>query len=56
MGEKRLKNVPILHSEVKERHQIMVTPTAWNNLKKMAEQQNISISELIEQIARDTGN
>jgi hypothetical protein len=50
--KKRLKNIPILHDEVKERHQIVVTPTAWENMKEEASRRNISVSELIEQFGR----
>jgi hypothetical protein len=51
-GQKRLKNIPILHDEVKQRHQIVVTPTAWENMKCEADLRGISISELIEEFGR----
>jgi hypothetical protein len=51
-GKKRLKNIPILHNEVKQRHQIVVTPTAWENMKCEANLRGISISELIEEFGR----
>ncbi len=51
-GHKRIKNIPILHSEVKERHQIVVTPTAWKNMKREASRRGVSISELIEEFGR----
>lgn len=51
-GQKRIKNIPVLHDEVKERHQIVVTPTAWNNMKQEAIERGISISELIEEFGR----
>ena len=50
--KKRLRNVPVLHDEVKGRHQIVVTPTAWENMKQEAERRQISVSELIEEFAR----
>jgi hypothetical protein len=50
--KKRLKKIPVLHDEVKERHQILVTPTAWKNMKNEAGRQKISVSELIEEFAR----
>ncbi len=50
--QKRLKNVPVLHSELKQRHQIVVTPTAWETMKKEAVSRDISVSELIERFAR----
>ncbi|MGH1395987.1 MAG: hypothetical protein ACRAVC_18460 [Trichormus sp.] len=50
--KKRLKNVPILHDEIKERHQIVVTPTAWKNMKMESSNRGISVSELIEEFGR----
>ena len=52
-GQKRLKNIPILHDEVKERHQIVVTPTAWKNMKEEADRRSISVSELIEEFGKN---
>lgn len=51
-GQKRIKNIPVLHDEVKERHQIVVTPTAWENMKLEASRRGISVSELIEEFGR----
>ncbi len=51
-GKKRLKNIPILHDEVKQRHQIVVTPTSWENMKCEADLRGISVSELIEEFGR----
>ena len=51
-GQKRLKNIPVLHEELKQRHQIHVTPTAWGNMKREASRRGISISELIEEFGR----
>ncbi|MDF5730677.1 MAG: hypothetical protein PUP92_22310 [Rhizonema sp. PD38] len=53
-GVKGQKNIPIFHDEVKERHTIVLTPTAWLKLKNMAQKQGLSISEKIEQWVRDT--
>ncbi|WP_460200394.1 hypothetical protein [Scytonema sp. NUACC21] len=50
--KKRLRNVPVLHDEVKDRHQIMVTPTAWESMKAEASRRKISVSELIEEFGR----
>ncbi|MCV3211937.1 hypothetical protein OGM63_00080 [Plectonema radiosum NIES-515] len=50
--KKRLKNVPVLHMEVKQRHQIVVTPTTWENMKSEANSRGISISELIEEFGQ----
>ena len=30
-GQKRLKNIPILHDEVKTKRTVVLTPTAWEN-------------------------
>lgn len=49
---KRLKNIPVLHDEIKQRHQIVITPTAWENMKTEANDRGISISELIEEFGR----
>ena len=51
-GQKRVKNIPVLHDEIKERHQIVVTPTAWGKMKTQASRRGISISELIEEFGR----
>lgn len=51
-GRKRIKNVGILHDEVKQRHQIVVTPTAWSNIQAESDRRGISISELIEEWGR----
>ncbi|WP_414590105.1 hypothetical protein [Scytonema sp. PCC 10023] len=50
--KKRLRDVPVLHDQVKERHQIVVTPTAWENMKREASRRKISVSELIEEFGR----
>ncbi len=52
-GQKRLKNIPVLHNEVKERHQIVVTPTAWKKMKEEANRRGISVSELIEEFGKN---
>ena len=52
-GQKRLKNIPVLHEELKQRHQIHVTPTAWENLRGEASRRGISISELIEEFGKN---
>ncbi|MGJ5675936.1 MAG: hypothetical protein ACR9NN_20355 [Nostochopsis sp.] len=44
--------MPVLHDEVKQRHQIVVTPTAWENMKNEASKRGISVSELIEEFGR----
>lgn len=54
--KKRLRNVPVLHDEVKQRHQIVVTPTAWERMKAEALGMGISVSELIEKFGRSLIN
>lgn len=51
-GQKRLKNVPILHDEVKAKRTVVLTPTAWQNIKDEAQRQGLSASELIEEWGR----
>ncbi|OKH52769.1 hypothetical protein NIES2130_31535 [Scytonema sp. HK-05] len=53
-GQKGQKNIPYLHDEVKTKRTVLLTPTAWDILKTKAKTKNISISELMEQWARDT--
>ena len=47
-----MRNQPILHNEVKEKHTIALTPTAWENLKAASVKTNLSISECLEAILR----
>ncbi|MEH1900228.1 MAG: hypothetical protein V7L04_02090 [Nostoc sp.] len=51
-GQKRLKNIPILHDEVKTKRTVVLTPTAWQNIKDEAQRQHLSASELIEEWGR----
>ncbi|NJL09958.1 MAG: hypothetical protein HC908_06580 [Calothrix sp. SM1_7_51] len=53
-GEKRIKNIPVLHEEIKRQHSVMLTDIAWNKLKELSIVKDLSISELIEQWVRDT--
>jgi hypothetical protein len=46
---KRLKNVPVLHDEVKTKRTVVLTPTTWENIKTEAAKRGISASELIEE-------
>lgn len=50
--KKRLKNIPILHDEVKTKRTVVLTPTAWKNIKNEASKRGISASELIEDFGR----
>lgn len=44
--------MPYMYDEVKAKKTIMVTPRAWNILKKKAEEEGISISEKAERLFR----
>ena len=33
LGKKRVKNQPIFYDEMKERHMVGLTPTAWKKLQ-----------------------
>jgi hypothetical protein len=50
--KKRLKNVPVLHDEVKKKRTVVLTPTAWENIKNEAKVRGVSASELIEEWGR----
>jgi hypothetical protein len=52
-SKKRLRNVPILHDEVKAKRTVLLTPTAWNKIKLLSAEKGISASELIESWARN---
>ena len=51
-GQKRLKNIPILHDEVKMKRTVVLTPTAWQNIREEAKIRGISASELVEEWGR----
>ena len=51
-GQKKSKGVPELHDEVKKRVNLSLTPTAIAGLDKLAEEFDLSRSELVEQIGR----
>ncbi|MBO3457848.1 hypothetical protein G7B40_019030 [Aetokthonos hydrillicola Thurmond2011] len=55
-GQKGQKNIPYLHDEIKTKHTVLLTPTVWEKLKTMAETKGTSISEIIEQWVRETGD
>ncbi|MCG6138255.1 MAG: hypothetical protein MET45_27110 [Nostoc sp. LLA-1] len=50
--KKRLRNIPILHDEVKAKRTVVLTPTAWENIKTEAISRGVSASELIEEWGR----
>ncbi|BAZ24356.1 hypothetical protein NIES4073_52510 [Kalymmatonema gypsitolerans NIES-4073] len=47
-GKKRVRNSPVFYDELKKEHRLMFTPTGWKKLRKVADKQNTSVSELIE--------
>ncbi|BAZ26488.1 CopG/DNA-binding domain-containing protein [Kalymmatonema gypsitolerans NIES-4073] len=51
-GQKRLKNIPVLHEEVKTKRTVVLTPSAWENIKIAAKARGMSASELIEEFGR----
>jgi hypothetical protein len=55
-SKKQLKNIPILHDEVKTKKTVVLTPTAWETMKVEARIRGISISELIEEFGRSLVN
>ncbi|MFB2979384.1 hypothetical protein [Microseira sp. BLCC-F43] len=48
-----MRNQPVFHEEVKQPHRIMLTPTAWKKLQKVAKNRNTSVSEVIEIMSRE---
>ncbi|MBN3898790.1 MAG: hypothetical protein HWQ41_27030 [Nostoc sp. NOS(2021)] len=50
--KKRLKNIPVLHDEIKTKRTVVLTPTAWENIKVEFAKHGISASELIEEWGR----
>ena len=52
-GQKRLKNIPVIHDELKKKRTINLTDTAWNKIKFTAVAQKTSVSEILEKIIRE---
>ncbi|ARV59682.1 hypothetical protein BZZ01_14520 [Nostocales cyanobacterium HT-58-2] len=52
MGEKRLKNIPILHDEIKQRRTIALTDTAYQAIRDAANDEGVSLSEFVEKWGR----
>jgi hypothetical protein len=48
-GKKRLRGIPVLHDEKKTRHNMLITPSSWNKLQRVAKNNGLSISEYVEQ-------
>ena len=51
-GKKRMKNSPVIHTELKKHRGVMLTNYAWQGIQKKAVYQNISASEYLEQLIR----
>lgn len=47
------KNTPLIYDELKKKRTISITPSSWDWLKKQAENQNTSVSEVIENWVRN---
>ena len=48
-GKKRLRGIPVLHDEKKTKHTLLITPSSWNKLQRVAKNNRLSISEYVEQ-------
>jgi len=51
-GKKRVKDLPVLYDERKNRHTVLLTDTTWQKLIQISKKKKISISEIIEQWAQ----
>ncbi|MEO1373775.1 MAG: hypothetical protein AAFW70_05505 [Cyanobacteria bacterium J06635_10] len=51
-GKKRLKNIPVLHEEIKKQHGIWMTDSSWLGAKEKAVRNGLSISEYLERLVR----
>ncbi|MEB3180992.1 MAG: hypothetical protein VKL59_18455 [Nostocaceae cyanobacterium] len=51
-GVKRVKDVPVFYSELKKKHGIYLTDTAWQLIQKEAAKNQTSASELLEKLIR----
>jgi len=47
-GKKRLRDIPVLHAEKKTRHNLVITPSSWEKLKRIAQKNGLSLSEYVE--------
>ncbi|WP_248277380.1 hypothetical protein [Brasilonema octagenarum] len=48
-GKKRLRDIPVLHDEKKTRHSLLITPSSWKKLQRIAQKNGLSLSEYVEQ-------
>lgn len=51
-GQKRIKNQPVYHDEIKGKRTVFLTQTAWDSIKNEAKSRGISASELVEEWGR----
>ncbi|GET35390.1 hypothetical protein [Microseira wollei] len=48
-GKKRLRGIPVLYDEKKTRHTLLITPSSWGKLQRVARNNGLSLSEYVEQ-------
>ncbi|MDF5729508.1 MAG: hypothetical protein PUP92_16225 [Rhizonema sp. PD38] len=51
-GQKRLRNQPVLHKELKKPRTIWLTTESWLQVQESAARAKISASEYVEQLIR----
>jgi hypothetical protein len=51
-GKKRVRNVPILYDEPKNKRGVWLTDTAWHSIQELAIKRGISASEYLEEMIR----
>jgi len=49
-GKKAIRGFPLIYNERKKRYDLMLTPSAYQVLCKIAQEQNLSISEALEHL------
>ena len=54
-GRKAMKGHPLIYDEVKKRYDLTLTPSAYQVLYQMAEDQELSVSETLERHLRKLG-
>ena len=52
-GQKRIKNQPILHEELKKQRAVWLTSKTWGEVQESAARLKISASEYVEQMIRE---
>jgi predicted transcriptional regulator len=51
-GKKAIRGFPLIYTERKKRYDLMLTPSAYQVLREIAQEQNLSISEALERHLR----